>query len=53
MKKLIKNMDVLLKLLERILLTRIQLFDTVNPPIRAMQGDYKKCRLSYDFTFIT
>ena len=37
--------SVLLKLLERILLTRIQLFDTVSPPIHAMQGgggDFKR-----------
>ena len=34
--------SVLLKLLERILLTRIQLFDTVSPPIHAMQGGFQK-----------
>ena len=47
--------SVLLKLLERILLTRIQLFDTVSPPIHAMQGGgvSKECRLSYDFISIT
>ena len=34
--------SVVLKLLERILLTRIELFDVINPPIHSMQGGFKK-----------
>ncbi|MCG8048788.1 MAG: reverse transcriptase family protein [Candidatus Thiodiazotropha taylori] len=34
--------SVLLKLLERILLTRIQLFDTIVPSIHSLQGGFKK-----------
>ena len=34
--------SVLLKLLERILLTRIELFDTIVPPIHSLQGGFKK-----------
>ena len=34
--------SVLLKLLERIILTRIQLFDNLNPPIHALQGGFQK-----------
>ena len=34
--------SVLLKLLERIILTRIQLFDNLNPPIHALQGGLQK-----------
>ena len=34
--------SVLLKLLERIILTRIQLFDTLTPPIHALQGGFQK-----------
>ena len=34
--------SVLLKLLERILLTRIELFDDISPPIHSVQGGFKK-----------
>ena len=34
--------SVLLKLLERIILTRIHPFDTLTPPIHAMQGGFQK-----------
>ena len=34
--------SVILKLLERILLTRIELFDDINPPIHPLQGGFKK-----------
>ena len=34
--------SVLLKLLERILLTRIEIFDTIVPPIHSLQGGFKK-----------
>ena len=34
--------SVLLKLLERILLTRIELFDEISPPIHSLQGGFKK-----------
>ena len=34
--------SVLLKLLERIVLTRIQLFDNLNPPIHPLQGGFQK-----------
>ena len=34
--------SVLLKLLERVVLTRIQLFDTLTPPIHALQGGFQK-----------
>ena len=34
--------SVLLKLLESILLTRIELFDTTVPPIHSLQGGFKK-----------
>lgn len=34
--------SVILKLLERVLLTRIQLFDKLTPPIHAMQGGFQK-----------
>lgn len=34
--------SVLLKLLERIVLTRIQLFDNITPPIHALQGGFQK-----------
>ena len=34
--------SVVLKLLERILLTRIELFDAIKPPIHPLQGGFKK-----------
>lgn len=34
--------SVLLKLLERVLLTRIQLFNEISPPIHPLQGGYRK-----------
>ena len=34
--------SVVLKLLERILLTRIELFDNIRPPIHSLQGGFKK-----------
>ena len=34
--------SVVLKLLERILLTRIELFDDIRPPIHSLQGGFKK-----------
>ena len=34
--------SVVLKLLERILLTRIELFDDIHPPIHSLQGGFKK-----------
>ncbi|MEW8546461.1 MAG: reverse transcriptase domain-containing protein, partial [Candidatus Thiodiazotropha sp.] len=34
--------SVLLKLLERILLTRIELFDSIQPPLHPLQGGFRK-----------
>ena len=34
--------SVILKLLERIILTRIELFDTLTPPIHPLQGGFQK-----------
>lgn len=41
--------SVILKLLERILLTRIQLFENITQPIHCLQGGFqKKSGVSYD-----
>ena len=34
--------SVVIKLLERILLTRIELFDTIHPPLHPLQGGFRK-----------
>ena len=34
--------SVILKLLERKLLTRIELFDSIQPPLHPLQGDFRK-----------